>query len=184
MDEEWVTQKLLRMEWWIGTPCHLACITCSWDFRGGGQVPSWVDAYWIDPSRWGQVSAAGAVKQSHPKHYGVSQFLGAIQSGLHIITLGALGIPHLAIFSGSNPPLPKWWGHLQSVGFWSLQSVVLLSGRCSLGRDNMIVWHICKFRNFRWIQEMWCFIRIRSIWPTLYLWTIAWTWYILWTQCV
>ena len=37
---EWVAQKLLRMEWWMGTPCHLECVPCSyveglWQFRGG-----------------------------------------------------------------------------------------------------------------------------------------------------
>ena len=34
---EWVAQKLFRMKWCMGAPCHLECIPCSnW---GGGWVP-------------------------------------------------------------------------------------------------------------------------------------------------
>ena len=29
MDVEWVVQKLLRMEWWMGALCHLEYIPCS-----------------------------------------------------------------------------------------------------------------------------------------------------------
>ena len=28
-DVEWVVQKLLRMEWWMGAPCNLQCVPCS-----------------------------------------------------------------------------------------------------------------------------------------------------------
>ena len=28
-DVEWVAQKLLRMEWWMGAPCNLECVTYS-----------------------------------------------------------------------------------------------------------------------------------------------------------
>ena len=26
VDVEWVTQKLLQMEWWMAAPCHLECV--------------------------------------------------------------------------------------------------------------------------------------------------------------
>ena len=29
VDVEWVAQKLLRMEWWMGASCNLECIPCS-----------------------------------------------------------------------------------------------------------------------------------------------------------
>ena len=40
VDVEWVAQKLLRIEWWMGAPCHLECAPCSnkeglLQFRGG-----------------------------------------------------------------------------------------------------------------------------------------------------
>ena len=28
-DVEWVAQKLLSMEWWMGAPCNLECVPCS-----------------------------------------------------------------------------------------------------------------------------------------------------------
>ena len=67
-----------------------------------------MDAEWIDPSRQGQVTPTGATDQSPPKNYGVPQFLEAIHSGQNITVLGVLGTPHLAVFSGSDPPLTKW----------------------------------------------------------------------------
>ena len=45
--------------------------------------------------------------QLHSKNYGVPQFLEAIQGRQNITVLGALGTPHLAVFNGSDPPLPK-----------------------------------------------------------------------------
>ena len=35
------------------------------------------------------------------------QLLDAIQSGQNVLALGALGTPHLVIFSSADPPLPK-----------------------------------------------------------------------------
>ena len=29
VDVQWVAPKLLRMEWWMGGPCHLECVPCS-----------------------------------------------------------------------------------------------------------------------------------------------------------
>ena len=43
----------------------------------------------------------------HPDDYGVSQFLEALQNGQNCITLGALGTPQLAVFSGIDTHLPK-----------------------------------------------------------------------------
>ena len=110
VDVEWVAQKLLRMEWWMETLCHLECICCSdedvlLEFRGNG-CPQ-VDVEWIDPSRQGKVTLTGATDQSHPENYGVSLFLEAIQGGQNITALEALGTPCLAICSGSDHPLPK-----------------------------------------------------------------------------
>ena len=43
MDVEWVVQKLLRMERWMGTLCHTECVPSSdedvlWEFKKGGWV--------------------------------------------------------------------------------------------------------------------------------------------------
>ena len=43
----------------------------------------------------------------HHDNYRVPQFLEAFQDGQNITALGALGTPHLAVFSGTDPPLPK-----------------------------------------------------------------------------
>ena len=56
VDVEWVAQKLLRMEWWMGVPCHLECVPCSDEegllkFKGGEWVAPKVDPEWIDLSR-------------------------------------------------------------------------------------------------------------------------------------
>ena len=66
VDVEWVAQKLLSMEWWMGALCHLECIPCSdedvlWEFIGMGAP--WVDAKWVDPPKQGQVTPTGAVDQ-------------------------------------------------------------------------------------------------------------------------
>ena len=83
----------------MGAPWQLECIPCSdkeglQQFRGGG-------------SRHGQITPTGYVAQPHPDNYKVPQFLEALQNGQNITALGALGIPHLDIFSGADPPLPK-----------------------------------------------------------------------------
>ena len=44
VDVKWVAQKLLRMEWGMGAPCHLEYIPCShedvlWEFKKGEWVP-------------------------------------------------------------------------------------------------------------------------------------------------
>ena len=49
----------------------------------------------------------GIVDWPHPENYGVPQFLEAMQSGQNLIELGTYGTPHIAIFSGSDPPLLK-----------------------------------------------------------------------------
>ena len=78
-------------------------------FGSSGEGDGWpqVDMEWIDPSRWGKVAPTGVAEQSHPKIYWVPQSLEATQSGQNITMLGALGIPCLAVFSGSDPPLLK-----------------------------------------------------------------------------
>ena len=59
------------------------------------------------PIKAGAGNSLGARVQLHSKHYRVPQFLEVIQNAQNITALGALGTPHLAIFSGVDPPLPK-----------------------------------------------------------------------------
>ena len=97
---------------WSGGPCHLECVPCGdeeglWQFRGGN---------WVDPEdgsgvgrsvkEWSK-NPTGQVAWLQPENYGVPQFLEELQNGQNITPLGAMGNPHLAIFSGTGPPLPK-----------------------------------------------------------------------------
>ena len=59
------------------------------------------------PIKVGACNPIGASDQSHPKNCTVPKFLETIQSGQNITAFGALGTLHLAIFSGSDPPIPK-----------------------------------------------------------------------------
>ena len=95
-----------------GAPCDLECVPCSdedlfWQFWGGEWVAPREDPEWTDQSRQGQLSPMGCVGCFHPENYKVHQLLDAIQSGHNVLMLGALGTPHLAIFSGIDPPLSK-----------------------------------------------------------------------------
>ena len=63
-DVEWVIQKLLRMEWWMGAQCKLECVLCSdkeglWQFREGEWVAPREDPEWIDLSRRGPLALTG-----------------------------------------------------------------------------------------------------------------------------
>ena len=29
VDVEWVVQRLLKIEWWMGTQCNIECLACS-----------------------------------------------------------------------------------------------------------------------------------------------------------
>ena len=48
----------------------------------------------------------GYVTWPHPDNYEVPQFLEALQNGQNLTALEALGIPWLALLSGTDPP-PK-----------------------------------------------------------------------------
>ena len=117
VDVEWVVQKLLRMQWWIGAPCNLECVPCSEEeglqqFRGGEWVAPRVDPEWIDLSQWCQIAPTGCAGQSHPHNYGVPQFLDVIKSGHNISALGAWGplplmnlVVYILSFPRERPPI-------------------------------------------------------------------------------
>ena len=111
VDVEWVTQKLLWMEWWMGAPCHLECVLVSdkelWQFRGENWVAPQVDPEWVNPSQHYLITSPVGATWPHSDSYGVPQFLEALQSGQNLTTLWALETPQLAVPSGADPPLPK-----------------------------------------------------------------------------
>ena len=54
-----------------------------------------------------QITPTGPVVHAQPDDYGVPQFLEALQNRQNVAALGSLGTPHLAVFSGADPPFPK-----------------------------------------------------------------------------
>ena len=69
-DVEWVSQKLLRMEWWMGASCNLKCVPCTDEeglqqLKGGEGIAPRVDSEWIDLSSKGQSASMRCVGWPH-----------------------------------------------------------------------------------------------------------------------